>query len=116
MASERRHPQLAGEGLHPTGLYDESQGGGTVPTGLVEVGGLLVLTVIVLPCCFFTLLALLDRFERSLALDAGTVRQVPGAAARELAPGSDAVTDLVGASVAALPLNSAVGPAAAAAV
>jgi hypothetical protein len=37
--------------------------------GLTQVGILAVLTVIVLPCCFFTLLALLDRFERSLAID-----------------------------------------------
>jgi hypothetical protein len=83
-----------------------------VPTGLVEVGGLLVLTVVVLPCCFFTLLALLDRFERSLALDATTVRPMPGAPAVELAPDVDAAIDLVGTSVAALPLNAAVGPAA----
>ena len=34
--------------------------------GLAEVGFLAVLTVIVLPCCLFTLLALLDRFERNL--------------------------------------------------
>ena len=34
--------------------------------GIAEVGLLAVLTIIVLPCCFFTLLALLDRFERNL--------------------------------------------------
>lgn len=37
--------------------------------GLAEVGFLAVLTVIVLPCCLFTLLALLDRFERNLDPD-----------------------------------------------
>ena len=36
-------------------------------SGLAQVGVLVLLTVVVLPCCFFTLLALLDRFERSLA-------------------------------------------------
>ena len=39
-------------------------------SGLVEVVLLAALTIIVLPCCFFTLLALLDRFERSLDPDA----------------------------------------------
>jgi hypothetical protein len=34
---------------------------------MAQVGALVFLTVVVLPCCFFTLLALLDRFERSLA-------------------------------------------------
>lgn len=38
--------------------------------GLAEVGFLAVLTIIVLPCCLFTLLALLDRFERNLDPDA----------------------------------------------
>ena len=37
--------------------------------GLAQVGILAVLTVIVLPCCLFTLLSLLDRFERSLGSD-----------------------------------------------
>ena len=37
--------------------------------GLAEVGFLAVLTIIVLPCCLFTLLALLDRFERNLDPD-----------------------------------------------
>jgi hypothetical protein len=41
-----------------------------VGNGLAEVGFLAVLTIIVLPCCFFTLLALLDRFERNLDPDA----------------------------------------------
>ena len=36
-------------------------------SGMAQVGALVFLTVVVLPCCFFTLLALLDRFERSLA-------------------------------------------------
>jgi hypothetical protein len=36
-------------------------------SGMAQVGVLVLLTVVVLPCCFFTLLALLDRFERSLA-------------------------------------------------
>ena len=37
--------------------------------GLAEVGFLAVLTIIVLPSCLFTLLALLDRFERNLDPD-----------------------------------------------
>jgi hypothetical protein len=40
-----------------------------VGNGLAEVGFLAVLTIIVLPCGFFTLLALLDRFERNLDPD-----------------------------------------------
>jgi hypothetical protein len=43
-----------------------------VGNGLAEVAFLAALTVVVLPCCFFTLLALLDRFERSLDPDAQT--------------------------------------------
>ena len=35
--------------------------------GVAQVGLILVLTVVGLPCAFFTLLALLDRFERSLS-------------------------------------------------
>ena len=61
--------------------------------GLAQVGVLAVLAVIVLPCCFFTLLALLDRFERSLASDE-TVR-----AAEEKSLVA-AATDLVIAAVA----------------
>jgi hypothetical protein len=54
-----------------------------VGNGLAEVGFLAVLTIIVLPCCFFTLLALLDRFERNLDPDAQTpptlvVKPAPG--------------------------------------
>ena len=41
-------------------------------SGLAEVVLLAALTIIVLPCCFFTLLALLDRFERSLDPDIQT--------------------------------------------
>jgi hypothetical protein len=40
-----------------------------VGNGLAEVGLLAVLTIVVLPCCLFTLLALLDRFERNLDPD-----------------------------------------------
>ena len=35
--------------------------------GVAQVGLILLLTVVGLPCAFFTLLALLDRFERSLS-------------------------------------------------
>lgn len=35
--------------------------------GVAQVGLILMLTVVGLPCAFFTLLALLDRFERSLS-------------------------------------------------
>jgi hypothetical protein len=38
-----------------------------VSSGLTQVIGLLLLTVVVLPCAFFTLLAFLDRVERSLS-------------------------------------------------
>jgi hypothetical protein len=56
-----------------------------VGNGLGEVGLLAALTIIVLPCCFFTLLALLDRFERNLDPDAQTpptlvVKPAPAAA------------------------------------
>ena len=50
-------------------------------SGMAQVGVLVLLTVVVLPCCFFTLLALLDRFERSLAPTLET-------------PGAPAVTEL----------------------
>jgi hypothetical protein len=51
-------------------------GGGSV--GLVQVVLLLLATVVGLPCFFFTLLALLDHFERRLTIGA----PVPPAAAR----------------------------------
>ena len=68
-------------------------------SGLVEVVLLAVLTIIVLPCGFFTLLALLDRFERSLdpdALPPPTLAARPAAvAATEMDdenPGADVVS------------------------
>jgi hypothetical protein len=59
-----------------------------VGNGLAEVGLLAVLTIVVLPCCFFTLLALLDRFERNLDPEAQTppalvVKPAPVTAASE---------------------------------
>lgn len=70
--------------------------------GLAQVGILAVLTVIVLPCCFFILLALLDRFERSLATDETT-------RAAEAKPVS--VPEPVGAEIVALPVSVTVSPA-----
>ena len=75
-------------------------------SGLVEVVLLAALTIIVLPCCFFTLLALLDRFERSLDPDA---LPLPTLAVR---PAAVTVTQLddemddetVGADVVSLPI------------
>ena len=71
-------------------------------SGLVEVVCLAALTIIVLPCCFFTLLALLDRFERSLDPDA---LPPPALAIR---PAAVAVTELddesAGADVVSLPV------------
>jgi hypothetical protein len=56
----------SGNGEYPYSQRDE--GGGRV--GLVQVVLLLLATVIGLPCFFFTLLALLDHFERRLTIAA----------------------------------------------
>ena len=82
--------------------------------GLAEVGLLAALTIIVLPCCLFTLLALLDRFERSLDPDAQTpptllVKPAPLAAAADLDD------DTAGADVVSLPVAVTVTEAPAAA-
>jgi hypothetical protein len=77
--------------------------------GLVQVVLLLLATVIGLPCFFFTLLALLDHFERRLTIGA----PVPPAAARtaqvvrvvqaeEVDP-VESDSELVGAAVVELP-------------
>jgi hypothetical protein len=83
--------------------------------GLAQVGILAVLTVVALPCCFFTLLALLDRFERTLTPDASNFlattepKQVAGALTD---PGMRAVIEEpVGADVVTLPVAAAVSPA-----
>jgi hypothetical protein len=71
--------------------------------------------VIVLPCCLFTLLALLDRFERSLPTDE-TVRAAEAkqslalAAAVAFAPLAEDFLEAVGADVVALPLSVTVSP------
>jgi hypothetical protein len=85
--------------------------------GLAEVVFLAALTIVVLPCCFFTLLALLDRFERSLDPDAQTpphlvVKPVPVAAAA-VAPSLDYET--AGANIVSLPIAITVAEAPAAA-
>jgi hypothetical protein len=85
-----------------------------VGNGLAEVGLLAALTIIVLPCCLFTLLALLDRFERSLDPDAQTpptllVKPAPLAAAADLDD------DTAGADVVSLPVAVTVTEAPAAA-
>jgi hypothetical protein len=70
-----------------------------VGNGLADVGFLAVLTIIVLPCCLFTLLALLDRFERNLDPEVpappALVRPEPVVATAELddqAAGGDVVS------------------------
>jgi hypothetical protein len=70
-------------------------------SGMAQVGVLVLLTVVVLPCCFFTLLALLDRFERSLA---PTLETPATPAVAEL------VTELVTEQVTELPVAAAVRP------
>jgi hypothetical protein len=85
--------------------------------GLAQVGILAVLTVIVLPCCLFTLLGLLDRFERSLATDE-TVRadeaksSIAAAADLVIAAVADIVSvpEPVGADVVALPISVSTSP------
>lgn len=92
--------------------------------GLAEVLLLAALTIVVLPCCFFTLLALLDRFERNLAPGAHTppqlVRPVPATAPVLDAQLDDAEVDGaeldgVGGDVVSLPMTVAVTEAPAAA-
>jgi hypothetical protein len=58
--------------------------------GVAQVGLILVLTVVGLPCAFFTLLALLDRFERSLSPNRGLEHAVATAvsAVTAIAPAS----------------------------
>ena len=70
-------------------------------SGLVEVVLLAVLTIIVLPCCFFTLLALLDRFERSLDPDA---LPPPALAVRPVAVAAAELDESPGADVVSLPI------------
>jgi hypothetical protein len=75
--------------------------------GLAEVGVLAALTIIVLPCCFFTLLALLDRFERSLDPDAQTPPTLlarPAAAVEPAAAVSEVDDESIGGDVVELPI------------
>ena len=87
--------------------------------GLVEVVVLAALTIIVLPCCFFTLLALLDRFERNLDPAAQAtpvlVAKPAPAAAGSTAESAAADDDTVGADVVSLPIAVTVAEAPAAA-
>jgi hypothetical protein len=88
-----------------------------VGSGLAEVLILAALTIIVLPCGFFTLLALLDRFERSLDPDVQIaptplVRPVRVAAVGGAAAFDD---DTAGAAVLSLPIIATVVDAPAAA-
>jgi hypothetical protein len=86
--------------------------------GLPQVGILLVAIVIGLPCFFFTLLALLDHFERGLTsaplADATAVRPVK-AVQMSAATGSETDAEFIGASVVELPtpFNASSSPAAA---
>jgi|GEM_PF-2348894 len=91
--------------------------------GLAEVGFLAVLTIIVLPSCLFTLLALLDRFERNLDPDALVpptlvVKPEPILAAAGAIPAAELDDETVGGDVVSLPiaittLTAAEAPAAA---
>jgi hypothetical protein len=75
--------------------------------GLAEVGVLAALTIIVLPCGLFTLLALLDRFERSLDPDAQTPPTLvmrPAAAVDQAAEVSELDDEGVGGDVVELPI------------
>jgi len=84
-----------------------------VGNGLAEVGFLAVLTIIVLPCCLFTLLALLDRFERNLDPD---VQAAPTLVKPEPVVATAASDDeAVGGDVVSLPLPVTVAEAPAAA-
>jgi hypothetical protein len=85
--------------------------------GLPQVGILLVAIVIGLPCFFFTLLALLDHFERGLTnapLAATGVRPVQ-AVQMSAATGSETDAEFIGAAVVELPtpFNASSAPAAA---
>ncbi|HEY0870202.1 MAG TPA: hypothetical protein VGD55_07370 [Acidothermaceae bacterium] len=71
--------------------------------GLVQVGILLVATVIGLPCFFFTLLALLDHFEQGLTNAPRAVVRRVQVVQLSAATESDAATELTGASVVELP-------------
>jgi hypothetical protein len=82
-----------------------------VGSGLVEVTLLAALTIIVLPCCFFTLLALLDRFERSLDPD---VQILPTLVVKP-ALMAEVDDETVGADVVSLPIAITVNDAPAAA-
>jgi hypothetical protein len=62
--------------------------------GVAQVGLILMLTVVGLPCAFFTLLALLDRFERSLS-----PHQVPEHAVAATLPVDTVAVDTVAVAV-----------------
>jgi hypothetical protein len=91
-----------------------------VGNGLAEVGFLAVLTIIVLPCGLFTLLALLDRFERNLDPGAPTpptlAKPEPSVATAKLDQTDEHEADeAVGGDVVSLPLPVTVAEAPAAA-
>jgi hypothetical protein len=91
-----------------------------VGNGLAEVGFLAALTIIVLPCCLFTLLALLDRFERNLDPTAQMPPQVvakpagdPASLAQESLDQDTAGAEVVSLPVPLAPVTVAEAPAAA---
>jgi len=90
-----------------------------VGNGLAEVGLLAALTIIVLPCCFFTLLALLDRFERNLdpGAQAPPIVAKPATAVADAQPLDDQPLDEepAGADIVSLPIPLTVAEAPAAA-
>ena len=76
-------------------------------SGLVEVVLLGALTIIVLPGCLFTLLALLDRFERSLdpdALPEPTLVLRPAAVVSNEVVSNELDDEAAGADVVSLPV------------
>ncbi|HZV26174.1 MAG TPA: hypothetical protein VFG00_07775 [Acidothermaceae bacterium] len=77
--------------------------------GLAEVGFLAVLTIIVLPCGLFTLLALLDRLERNLDPDAQmpptlVVKPEPVVVAAGVVTAAQLDDETVGGDVVSLPI------------
>lgn len=71
--------------------------------GLLQVGILLVATVVGLPCFFFTLLALLDHFEQGLTNAPRAVVRPAQVVQLSAATEGEANTELAGAAVVELP-------------
>jgi hypothetical protein len=106
--------RVRGKSTHgrPHRKYDRTGKEQAMGEGLTQVGLLAVLLLVVLPGCFFTLLALLDRMENSLA--PGSMRSVATVApAAGIAPPDDVMAasgaEAAGGTVVELPLTASVG-------